>query len=480
MDISEWNFDPSTLNPLTWNDNNHHSTTNPDISSSRQRGVVVGLGVGGSSNNNRKRKVDLGENSARLESNSWDGNMALLSNFVGLEYEGGGRALSADEEQGRDTMIHSESDDIRRTGTYKTTPRPQETSVARRKNQSSTVSEAAASSIFSTNQGSTQGSGSSTTTSGTSNYSQHTTTLNPSQLNPLGIPSIATTSPPPPAPHGGHHAGTMESGTTALPTDFLAMHGISPEVLASFAASLQNSSTDAAQNLNSLAANFAYAQGTIPPLPQPGGVGVVLESYEGKQEDLGQAQGDRPTTASCTASPTIQASTNPTGVSSVHPTERAPDRPGSTAPPFYLFDAPVELRANFMQNQKRLGLPIHHDPNSYHFGQTVRGFHPQQLMNKQRVDAMAATAADGGGRGGGQPPNHIADWNVQLIDARHGNIRPHTSGTVKNEREQKRAAKITELIERIRQDMEDGGWQVEMRSKFHTLSKYVTHELADH
>ena len=58
---------------------------------------------------------------------------------------------------------------------------------------------------------------------------------------------------------------------------------------------------------------------------------------------------------------------------------------------------------------------------------------------------------------------------MQLIDARHGS-RPGGSGRVKNEREQKRAQKITELIEQLRINMEIGGWKVEMRSKFHTLS----------
>ena len=133
-------------------------------------------------------------------------------------------------------------------------------------------------------------------------------------------------------------------------------------------------------------------------------------------------------------------------------------------PPFYLFDAPIELRANFMQNQRRLGLPIQHDPNSYHYGETVNGFHPHQYQLPFGATAAAAT--------GGSPPRPPHNGlPPQLIDARHGNYCKSKNGQVKNEREQKRAQKITELIEQLRLQMEEGGWQVEARSKFHTLSK---------
>jgi hypothetical protein len=237
------------------------------------------------------------------------------------------------------------------------------------------------------------------------------------------------------------------------------MHGISQEVLASFAASLQNTSPDASQNVNSLAANFAFAQAMMPSLPAP------VDGCEPKRNHATQTHS---VTTSSSTSRLPPGGATATDTSRQKQAEHAPDLPGSNTPPFYLFDAPVELRANFMQNQKRLGLPIHHDPNSYHFGKAVRGFHPQQLMNQQQVDAMVAASSSDS-----QQPNRIPDGKVQLIDARHGNLRSYPSGRVKNEREQKRAAKITELIERIRQDMEDDGWQVEMRSKFYTLSKYV-------
>jgi hypothetical protein len=158
----------------------------------------------------------------------------------------------------------------------------------------------------------------------------------------------------------------------------------------------------------------------------------------------------------------------------------------SSLPPFYLFDAPVELRANFMQNQRRLGLPIQNDPNSYHYGETVNGFHPHQYqlpLGATEATATATSSGPGGGlpsppaatvvsATGGTGHHHRPKHVPQLIDARHGNSnRKNKGGQVKNEREQKRAQKITELIEQLRLQMEDGGWQVEARSKFHTLSK---------
>jgi hypothetical protein len=120
-------------------------------------------------------------------------------------------------------------------------------------------------------------------------------------------------------------------------------------------------------------------------------------------------------------------------------------------PPFYLFDAPIELRSNFMKSQRDLGIPVMNDCNSYHYGETVKGFHPQGINVTNR------------------DVNNPFTVPVQLIDARHGGNRAG-AGRVKNEREQKRAQKITELIDQLRVNMENGGWKVEMRSKFHTLS----------
>jgi hypothetical protein len=174
-----------------------------------------------------------------------------------------------------------------------------------------------------------------------------------------------------------------------------------------------------------------------------------------------------------------------------HPSSSTPSNTASTSntgtssslPPFYLFDAPIELRANFMQNQRKLGLPIEHDPNSFYYGETVNGFHPQQLLKtgaltQQQASNLLQVGVDpttGGAAASlhhrhGHPPHP-----PQMIDARHGgnSSRRNRTGQIKNEREQKRAQKITELIDQLRVQIQNDGWQVEGRSKFNTLSKYV-------
>lgn len=113
--------------------------------------------------------------------------------------------------------------------------------------------------------------------------------------------------------------------------------------------------------------------------------------------------------------------------------------PGSQQPPFLLFDAPIELRANFIASQRAHGFPILDDNNSFHYD------HTPQIMQQQ----MCVPA-------------------VNLVDGRHGGIR---NKRVKNEREQKRTQKITDLIEQLREKMEEGGWKVGgAKSKYATLS----------
>lgn len=108
----------------------------------------------------------------------------------------------------------------------------------------------------------------------------------------------------------------------------------------------------------------------------------------------------------------------------------------NNVPPFFLFDAPLELRANFIHAQRAHGMPVLQDNNSYHYGMAVNGFHPSTM-------------------------------NLRLVDRRHGG-----SGNKreKNAKEQKRARQITKLIEQLRLKMEKDGWHVEFKSKFHTLA----------
>lgn len=124
-------------------------------------------------------------------------------------------------------------------------------------------------------------------------------------------------------------------------------------------------------------------------------------------------------------------------------------------PPFMLFDAPCELRYNYAQSQQKHNIPLKVEANDLHYGVPVNGFHPQ--LNAQE-----------------NPP-------VQMLDARHCRKQKKSMNvptSERNEREQKRAHKITELIEALRVSMIDGGWNVQIKSKFHTLSTcqdYVRH-----
>ena len=116
-------------------------------------------------------------------------------------------------------------------------------------------------------------------------------------------------------------------------------------------------------------------------------------------------------------------------------------------PPFMLFDAPCELRYNYAQSQQKHNIPLKVEANDLHYGVPVNGFHPQ--LNAQE-----------------NPP-------VQMLDARHCRKQKKSMNvptSERNEREQKRAHKITELIEALRVSMIDGGWNVQIKSKFHTLS----------
>jgi hypothetical protein len=165
-----------------------------------------------------------------------------------------------------------------------------------------------------------------------------------------------------------------------------------------------------------------------------------------------------------------------------------------------------ELRMNFLQSQRMhdatnttvgaAAMPASStlptpsltpgDPNSYHYGLavsgvSVNGFHPQlnamsnptlPLSGLNSMGLAAATSASmiPQQQGAGQNPN------VRLLDGR--SFRPEPAKKVmskaaikeRNEREQRRAQKIAELIENLRLSMVKGGWKVEMKSKYHTLS----------
>lgn len=136
---------------------------------------------------------------------------------------------------------------------------------------------------------------------------------------------------------------------------------------------------------------------------------------------------------------------------------------GGVVPPFMLFDAPVELRTNFLASQRMHNLPLYHDCNTVHYGMAVNGFHPQLNAQINPVTSISSSLS------------LYSPGTVRLIDGRSNKPK---MGRERNEREQKRAQKITELIDALRVSMEKGGWKVEMKSKYHTLSTcadYVKH-----
>ena len=161
--------------------------------------------------------------------------------------------------------------------------------------------------------------------------------------------------------------------------------------------------------------------------------------------------------------------------------------PAHPPPPFLLFDAPCELRTNFLQSQHMQDLDSSaqistlamsscggDDPNSFHYGMAVNGFHPQ--LNAQTNPIIPLAGTGGIVQNIDVQPTGLSG-NIQLIDGRHGykgssfgRSNGCSGGKQRNEREQRRAQKIADLIEDLRLSMVSGGWKVEMKSKYYTLA----------
>lgn len=111
------------------------------------------------------------------------------------------------------------------------------------------------------------------------------------------------------------------------------------------------------------------------------------------------------------------------------------------AQPFRSSDAPCELRANFLQAQRHTSHPI------------MSMVHQEEM--KDVFDyAMAVPKYN-------PSTKEYNGSNDYLKDSRH---------QLRNEREQQRAAKISEIIDQLRSTMVQGGWKVEMKSKYQVLS----------
>lgn len=139
-----------------------------------------------------------------------------------------------------------------------------------------------------------------------------------------------------------------------------------------------------------------------------------------------------------------------------------------------------ELTANFRNNSNV----------SVHYGMAVNGFHPQvnarvnpvfPLSNNGGIGGATTNAATqqttlAGGAGnttsGTKNSRKQARGKPNAAAAAPGATSTHTRNSrERNNREQVRAQKITQLISELRENMEKGGWQEEMKSKYQTLSQ---------
>ena len=133
-----------------------------------------------------------------------------------------------------------------------------------------------------------------------------------------------------------------------------------------------------------------------------------------------------------------------------------------------------ELTANFRNN-----------PNiSVHYGMAVNGFHPQVNARVNPVFPLSNSAAAAtqqtlpGGTGkrtsasGANKSRQQSRGRGNANTAAAGAASTHTRNSrERNNREQLRAQKITQLISELRENIEKGGWQEEMKSKYQTLSQ---------
>merc|ERR1712238_221616 len=104
------------------------------------------------------------------------------------------------------------------------------------------------------------------------------------------------------------------------------------------------------------------------------------------------------------------------------------------------------------------------DPNAFHYGMAINGFHPKlnALVNPIMPASLGAAILPNGKR-------------VELID---GRFRDKKKTTERNEREQQRAMKITEVIDKLRETMESDGWKCQRKSKYQILcssAQYLKH-----
>jgi hypothetical protein len=139
-----------------------------------------------------------------------------------------------------------------------------------------------------------------------------------------------------------------------------------------------------------------------------------------------------------------------------------------------------------------------HVPAPRHFGTAVNGFHPQVNARRNPVPPLpsrggrgaavaAATTVHGNILPGAPmrprrpaprppPPRPVVDSRgvhgaaPSVVSGRSGPA-PGSATRERNTREQARAKKISELIDELRNAMQQGGWQEEVKSKYQTLDQ---------
>lgn len=170
-----------------------------------------------------------------------------------------------------------------------------------------------------------------------------------------------------------------------------------------------------------------------------------------------------------------------------------------------------ELTANFRNNPSTTTTSM--DASQAHYGMAVNGFHPQVNAQVNHVlplsgnyggmignsgvavtrlptsttttnqAAKTLTAAESygtiktsnkkskGGVSSGRKRNASATTATTSMNAATDSNQHARNSRERNEREQVRAQKITQLISELRVNMQQGGWQEEMKSKYQTLSQ---------
>lgn len=125
--------------------------------------------------------------------------------------------------------------------------------------------------------------------------------------------------------------------------------------------------------------------------------------------------------------------------------------------------------------------PHHTSMLNHHYGMAINGFHPQvnAIVNPVVLPLNGSIPTHGiPARAGTTSPGTVKTSNAGKSTggsstSKASKQKDKKASNERNEREQMRAKKITQLIHEIRSNMEAEGWKEEMKSKYETLSQCV-------